>query len=68
MQLYITPINTIIMSRKKLFIHSKKPQHKIKSLKPKANKGKAMKLSTVTDCFLLSKHAKETKHMQQKQA
>jgi hypothetical protein len=35
---------------KKLFTHSKKPQHKIKSLKPKANKGKAMKLSTVNDC------------------
>jgi hypothetical protein len=38
------------MSYKKLFTHTKKPQHKIKSLKPKANKGKAIKLSTVNDC------------------
>jgi len=29
-------------------------------LKPKANKGKAMKLSTVNDCFLLSKKANKT--------
>jgi len=56
------------MSRKKLFTHNEKPQHKIKSLKPKANKGKAMKLSTVNDCFLLSKQAMETKHVQQRQA
>ena len=56
------------MSRKKLFTHSKNPQHKIKNLKPKANKGKATNLSTVNDCFLHSKQAKETKHMQQRQA